>query len=202
VLLALAWGLDLPKLPAGCERDTSGTALISNAYIAAAAGDSVTARRLVVLLRATASGRYGAYGNTPEFLEAVVAARAGRWPDVVRLVAEPARLGRDRGNDRIDRIGPQHERWLVAYAYEQMQMPDSAAAFYRKLLGSDWGGAPMLWSLAHARLAVLAASAGRAGEAAHHLAVLERECTRPDAFAQRQLDQARAAVRDAVRPRL
>jgi hypothetical protein len=173
--------------------------------MAAVSGEIAVARDLLSRLRARPTIRLGAHGSTPEFIEAWIAARAGRWNDVVRLMAQPAREGSDRGREGAtipcyDRIGTPAERWLVAQAYERLDQPDSAAAFYVRMLGPDVPGVNLIGlvhTFVHQRLVLLYARMGRLDEAEQHLAILERDVTRPDPDVLRLLDEARAAVRSA-----
>ncbi len=193
VTLALASGRPVPRPEPWIERDTSTSAIITRGYLAAAAGDTSRARRLLSQLRTRSSVRLGTHGATPEFIEACIAAQARRWEDVLSLVAQPAREGADRGSLGIDRIGVAPERWLVARAYEQLGRSDSAAAFYARLLAPD-NANRSLHSFARARLAVLHARMGHGPEARRQLEILEHDFTRPDPDVRRFLDEARAAV--------
>jgi hypothetical protein len=194
-MLAIAYGRPVPPAEPWVERDTTASGFITRAYLAAASGDTTSARRLLLELRARPSTRRGLHGATPEFVEACIAARGGRWGTVVELVAQAAREGSDRGSGIVDRIGVAPERLLVAQAYEQLGRPDSAAAFYERLLAPE--SSRMLDSFARARLVVLYARMARWAEAGKHLAILERDFTRPDGDVRHLLDEARTAVRNA-----
>jgi tetratricopeptide (TPR) repeat protein len=194
ILLTLMAGTPVPRPEPWVERDTSTSALITRGYLAAASGDTSTARRLLEALRARSTTRFGAHGSTPAFIEAWIAARAGRWEDVVALIAQPARDGSDRGGAGMDRVGAPSERWLVAQAYEHLGRPDSAAAFYSRMLSPSpsFGS-----SFARQRLVVLCAGMGRIAEAETQLTALERDFTRPDPEVRHLLDEARTAVQRA-----
>jgi hypothetical protein len=204
VLLALVSGRTVPRPEPWLERDTTTSALITRAYMAAASGEIPRARDLLSKLRARSTTRLGAHGSTPEFIEALIAARTRHWTDVPGRIASPAREGSDRGRpvaDPIcDRIGTPAERWLVAQAYEQLGQPDSAAAFYLRMLGPEVPGINLIGlvhSFVHQRLVLLYARTGRLEEAERHLAILERNFTHPDPDLRHLLDDARAAVRGA-----
>jgi tetratricopeptide (TPR) repeat protein len=203
-LLALLSGRAVPRPEPWLERDTTTSALITRAYLAAAAGDTALAGRLLTKLRVRSTTRLGAHGSTPEFIESCIAARSGRWSDVVGRIARPAREGSDRGRPgsepTADRIGVPAERWLVAQAYERLGQPDSAAAFYLRMLGPEQPGVgwtALVRSFVHQRLVMLYTHMGRLAEAERHLAMLERDFTRPDPDVRHLLDEARAAVRSA-----
>jgi hypothetical protein len=99
-----------------------------------------------------------------------------------------------------DRIGIPHERWLVAQAYERLDQPDSAVAFHSRMIAPQTPslGLPgLVHPFVHQRLVMLYTRMGRIEEAARHLAILERDCTRPDPDLRLRIDEARAAVRSA-----
>jgi serine/threonine-protein kinase len=200
-LLALMSGRAVPRPEPWLERDTTTAALITRAYLAAAAADTALAGHLLTDLRARSTTRLGAHGSTPEFIEAYIVAHSGRWSDVVALIARPAREGSDRGRPgsepTADRIGVPQERWLVAQAYERLGQPDSAAAFYLRMLGPEQPGLGMtalVHSFVHQRLVMLYVHMGRPTEAERHMAILERDFTRPDPDVRHLLDEARSAV--------
>ncbi len=85
----------------------------------------------------------------------------------------------------------------MAQAYERLGQPDSAAAFYLRLLGPEqpaMGWTALVHSFAHQRLVMLYSHMGRLAEAERHMAILERDFTRPDPDVRHLLDEARAAV--------
>ena len=201
VLLAQLSGRTVPGPEPWLASDTTTSALITRGYMAAAAGETALARRLLARLRARSTTRLGAHGSTPEFIEASILAHAARWDEVVKLIAQPAREGSDQGSQRIDpvsdRIGTVAERWLVAQAYERLDQPDSAAAFYLRMLAPGQIASGLVHSYALQRLVMLDARMGRLGEAERHLANLERDFSRPDPDVRHLLDEARAAVMNA-----
>jgi len=204
VLLSQLCGWPVPGPGPWLEADTAVSALITRGYMAATAGDTTLARRLLTVLRTRPTVRLGAHGAAMDFLEACIAARAGRWGEVIARIERPAREGTDvaatRNDPVSDRIGTAPERWLVASAYERLGQPDSAMAFYERMLGP---GSPQLdlvgltHPFVHQRLAVLHAQKGELVEAERHLAILERDVTRPDPEVRRLIDEARDAVRAA-----
>jgi len=204
VLLSQMYGWPAPTPGPWLEADTTVSALITRGYLAVAAGDTTRARRLLTELRSRRTVRLGAHGAATEFLEACIAARAERWDEVIARIARPARDGSDvmvMRNDPIsDRIGTAPERWMVASAHERLGHPDSAIVFYERMLGP---GSPqhdlvgLTHPFVHQRLAVLRARKGELAEAERHLAVLERDVTRPDPEVRHLIDQARDAVGEA-----
>jgi hypothetical protein len=195
VFLAIVTGRPVPRPESWLERDTTISALITRAYAAVASGETTQARTLLRVLRSRPTTRLGAHGHTPEFIEAGIAARAGRWGDVVALMAQPAREGSDHGGPwPFDRIGAGPERWLVAQAYEQLGQRDSAIASYRRMLLPNGRS---MESFARQRIVVLLARMGQIAQARRELAVLERDFTRPDPDVRHLLDEARAAGRAA-----
>jgi len=202
VLLSLLYGRPVPTPGPLLERDSSTSALITRGYMAAAAGDTTLSHRLLDELRTRATVQLGAHGAVMDFLGACIAAQAGRWDEVISRISRPAREGSDVGtmrNDPIsDRIGAAPERWLVARAHERLGQPDSAIAFYERMLGPGLSAIDLtglVHPFVHQRLAVLHAGRGELAEAERHLAVLERDVTRPDPEVRRLIDEARDAVR-------
>jgi hypothetical protein len=200
-LLAVMSGRPVPRPEPWLAGDTTTSALITRGYMAAAAGETTLARRMLTQLRARSTTQLGAHGSTPEFIEASIAAAAGRWTDVMRLIAQPARDGSDHGYNFSpigDRIGTPAERWLAAQAYERLDQPDSAVAMYLRMLGPDvpiYSLIGLVHPFVHQRLVLLYARMGRLEDAERHLAILERDVTRPDPDVRRLLDEARDAVR-------
>jgi tetratricopeptide (TPR) repeat protein len=192
VTLALASGQPVPRAAPWLERDTTTSGLITRAYMAAAAGDTSRARRLLAGIRSRPGTRLGANGSTPEFIEACIAARAGRWGDAIALIAVAAREGSDRGDALFDRIGVTPERLLVAQAYERLGEPDSAAAFYLRLLGPECSRS--LDSFAHQSLVMIYARMGRREEAEMHWQAFSVVFTSPDPVVRHLLDEARTAI--------
>jgi eukaryotic-like serine/threonine-protein kinase len=179
----------------------SAAALVTRGLSAAVAGDAATARRLLDELRRQPAPEQRSLGMAPQLLAARIAAAAGRWPEVVRVLRPVAELRAELGW-----FGPgtystnlQEVRGLLAEAFQQLGARDSAAAWLERAANAPetwyWGGISR--SFAHLRLARIYAGMGRIADAEHHLAVLERWWDRPDDIARRLLDEARAAVRSS-----
>jgi len=165
--------------------DTTTTGLVVRGAWAAASGDTTLARRLQATIRrrsATDLARQGYFG--PEMVEAWLAARTGRWQDVVRLLGPAALQGEFRGYAQVQ--SAPMIRWLVAEAYDRLGAPDSAAAYFERAIapvpegGTDFAQVRMAHSFAHRRLAHLYARMGRPEEARRHWESFSEAFTRPD----------------------
>lgn len=171
----------------------------------ATSGDTIEANRIFRLL--TDSLRFRYRGAAPEFIAASVAARGGRWRDVVRIlgpVASTRELGRRQYDAWVSSLPIQ---WAVAQAYEHLGKTDSAAAMYLRLLSP--AGYPQLmvlrgipYSFAQHRLVILYARGGRVADAERHLAILRDSFKHPDSQfkgmvpdAEAELDRARARLK-------
>ena len=103
----------------------SAAALVTRGLSAAAAGDAATARRLLDELRRRPETEQRSLGLAPQLLEARIAAAAGRWPEVVRVLEPVARLRAELGW-----FGPgtystnlQEVRGLLADAFQHLGAP-------------------------------------------------------------------------------
>jgi len=131
----------------------------------------------------------------------MLAARGGRWDEVVRVLDPVARLPKDIGFVPVS-AGRAWPRLLLADAFERLGRPDSAAACFELLLpqhtplfaGNDPWTRRALSSLAHYRLVQLDARMNRRADAERHLRELEATLTRPDPILRHWIPGARAAV--------
>ena len=199
--LAVASGTPAPVPESEDALDATSSALITRAYMAAAAGDTLQSKQLLRALRSHPDLLMPAYGATPDFLEACIAGRAGRWNDVIRLLDSTARTGSDVGGTGFDRVGPAPEQWLVAEAYEHLGRPDSSAAFFERVLSPasmvqspTTAGLSVASSFARQRLILLYARMGRTDEVRRHWEIFRDTFTRPDAEVRHLVDEARAAL--------
>ena len=186
------------------QADNSAAAVLFRGLRAAVMGNEVAARRGLKLVRGRSGLEAAAQKGALLLLEAKLAALAGRWDEVVRVLQPVASQSADLiPSYAADySVGLPIARCILADAFEKLGAPDSAAAYLERMTtdpnaGMDWPGA--VQPLAHWRLSMLYARTGRIADAARHLAVLERWWDRPDDVARRMLDEARAAVR-AARP--
>src|SRR5262249_51568169 len=140
--------------------DSTTAGLVARAVWAVAAGDSVLSRRLLATIRRRSGpdlGRQGFFG--PGMVEAWLAARAGRWEDVLRHLGPAALQGEATRYTQMQ--SAPLIRWLVAEAYERLDRPDSAAAYFERAIapvpegGTDFAQIRMASSFAHRRLALL-----------------------------------------------
>jgi len=133
---------------------------------------------------------------------AAVAALAGHWEEVVRILQPVAAQSTEIGlyGPLLYSAGLPAARCLLADAFEKLAAPDSAAAYLERMTTdppawSYWGG--IAQPLAHRRLILLYARMGRLADAERHLAVLERWWDRTDDVTRPMLEEARTAVRSA-----
>ena len=182
--------------------DSSTATLLFRGLRAATGGDAASAQRLLQVIRRRPARETQGQGASQALLEARVAALAGRWEEVVRILqpigAQSAEIG--WYGPLLYVSGLPAARCLLADAFEKLGAPDSAATYLERMTTdppawSYWGG--IAQPLAHRRLILLYSRMGRLADAERHLAVLERWWDRPDDVAQRMLDEARSAVRAA-----
>lgn len=186
-----------PGSPGSWDSTTAG--LVARAVWAAAAGDSALARRLLATIRKRSGpdlGRQGFFG--PGMVEAWLAARTGRWEDVVRDPGPAALQGEDHRYTVIE--SAPLVRWLVAEAYERLGRPDSAAAYFERATapvpqgGTDIAQIRMASSFAHRRLVLLYLRMGRLEEARRHWEILRATFTHPDPEMAPLVEEARMAL--------
>jgi tetratricopeptide (TPR) repeat protein len=186
-----------PGAPGAWDSTTAG--LVVRGAWAAAAGDTVLARRMVAIVRARSAtdiARQGFFGSA--IVEGWIAARAGRWQEVIRLLGPAALQGEARGYAVVQ--SAPLLRWLVADAYEHLDRPDSAAAYLERAIaptplgGTNFQQIRMASSFAHQRLVVLYARMGRLEDARRHWEAFSTTFTRPDPELAPQVEEARAAL--------
>jgi tetratricopeptide (TPR) repeat protein len=189
-----------PGSPGSWDSTTAG--LVVRGAWAAATGDTTLAHRLPATIRersATDLARQGFFG--PAIVEAWLAARTGRWQEVVRLLGPAALQGEALGYAQVQ--SAPLVRWLVAEAYERLDRPDSAAAYFERAIapvpegGTDFSQVRMASSFAHRRLVLLYARMGRLEEARRHWEIFSATFTRPDPEMKPLFEEARAALANA-----
>ncbi|HET9252833.1 MAG TPA: hypothetical protein VFP58_12040, partial [Candidatus Eisenbacteria bacterium] len=185
----------------GGRWDSTTLGLVTRGAWAAAAGDTTSARRLLETMRARSEPDIARQGFTPAMVQGWIAARAGRWQDVMDILGPAALQGEPRGNVQFQ--SAPLTRWLVAEAYERLGHPDSAAAYFERAIASppdggwDFAQSRMASSFGHQRLVLLYARMGRTEEARRHWEAFSLAFTRPDAEMARLVEEARAALASA-----
>ena len=202
-LALLSWtlGTRMPDVRVSVPPGTPAQTLLTHALVAATLGDTAGARRLLGRARARPRAELLRQGASPEVIQAMIASRAGRWDEVVRVLEPTARLPIERGFAPFG-AGRAWPRWLIADAFERSGRPDSAACYFELLLpehqplfyNDDPASRRSLVSLAHYRLVRLYARMGRRAAAERHLRELEATLTHPDPSLRRWIPDARAAV--------
>jgi tetratricopeptide (TPR) repeat protein len=182
--------------------DSTTTGLVVHGAWAASAGDTTLARRLPTTIRRRAGtdlARQGFFG--PAMVEAWLAARTSHWQEVVQLLGPAALQGEYRGYTQVQ--SAPLIRWLVAEAYERLDRPDSAAAYFERAIapvpegGTDFAQLRMASSFAHRRLVLLYARMGRMEDARRHWKSFSEAFTRPDPEMKPLVEEARAALASA-----
>lgn len=109
--------------------------------------------------------------------------------------------GRPRGLFQFQ--DPRAIRWLAAEAFERLDRPDSAAAYFERAIApvaehsSDRIGGRLAFSFGHRRLVLLYARMGRPEEARRHWEAFSQTFTRPDPELLPLIEEARAALASA-----
>jgi len=180
--------------------DTATLALVTQGLWEAATGDTARARRLLTRFRTRSVMDQSRDGSNPVLIEAWLAARAGRFGETVRLLGPAARQGDDVGSVLFFLFSNRVlKRWLVAEAYEGLDRPDSAAAYF-ELAMSPIGGSAGLTdarianSYAHQKLVLLYARMGRLADAEGHWKIFSGTFTHPDPELRHLVDDARSAL--------
>jgi tetratricopeptide (TPR) repeat protein len=159
-------------------------------------------RRLLVTIRKRSApdlAHQGFFG--PAIVEGWLAARAGRWEEVIQHLGPAAMQSQYRGFALIE--SAPLLRWLVAEAYDQLDRPDSAAAYFERAIAPPPEGGTNLthtrtaFSYAHRRLVLLYARMGRLEEARRHWEIFSATFARPDPEMRPLIEEARAALASA-----
>jgi len=94
-------------------------------------------------------------------------------------------------------------RWLVAEAYEHLDRPDSAAAYFELAIaaapvgGTNVSQSRTAFSFGHRRLALLYARMGRLEDAKRHWQIFSATFTHPDPEMRPLVEESRAALMSA-----
>jgi hypothetical protein len=194
-------------LAAGAESKTptpvpAAAVPVTAAPVTAAPATSAPRRRLAVaagsaaaiILVALAAWRFG-----PSLFP-------GPAPDPAKkawiLVAGPAALQGEATRSTVMQSAPL-VRWLVAEAYERLDRPDSAAAYFERATapvpegGTDFTHIRMASSFGHRRLALLYTRLGRREDARRHWEIFSTTFTHPDPEMKLLVEEARAALASA-----
>jgi eukaryotic-like serine/threonine-protein kinase len=178
--------------------DSTTAGLVTRGQWAAAAGDTILARRLLATVRTRSAPDISRQGFTPALLEAWIAARGGRWQEVLDRLGPAALQGEAMGYVLLQSAPLM--RWMVAEAYDRLGLPDSAAAYFERAIappprgGRDLIAPRMAFSFGHQRLMLLHARMGRLQEARRHWEIFQQTFTDPDPELHPMLDEARQAL--------
>jgi tetratricopeptide (TPR) repeat protein len=198
LLLAEAAGRKPAPLPARAGHDTTGAGLVTYGLWDAAVGDTTAARSRLTRLLRLPEAEQARLGYGPALLEASLAAHAGRWADVIRVIGPAAARG-EHDASLLNRPSSLSLRWLAAEAYAQLRRPDSAAAMMELALqptrmpGSAFALRGLIYPFAHRRLALWYAALGRRDKAATHWRAFLDATRTPDADLAPLIHEARLA---------
>jgi serine/threonine-protein kinase len=193
MLLSIASEQPTSRRPTGYVRDTTLPGLIVRGLSSAFAGDTTRAWRDLLAARAHPLAGADQVRQDVPLLEASIAARGGRWHDVVRLLGSAAWRGIPGEIDGTLNI----RRWLVADAYERLGQPDSAAAYFQlftRATRSGWGDIGsngLAFPFAHRRLALLYTQLRRPADAQRHWEIFLQTFTDPDPKFRPMVEEAR-----------
>jgi tetratricopeptide (TPR) repeat protein len=188
-----------PGEPGRWDSTTAG--LVTRGLWAAAAGDTTLARRLLATIRTRPATQVARLGFAPELLQAWIAARGGRWQEVLNHIGPAALQGEAVGSVNLQSAPLM--RWMAAEAYDRLGPPDSAAVYFERAIAPPpEGGANlyeprMAFSFAHRRLVLLYARTGRLEEARRHWEIFSATFTQPDPEMAPLVEEARTALASA-----
>jgi len=160
--------------------------VLASALCHAEFGDTSYAKVLLGQLKSYPTAELKESGAALRLIEAEIAARGGRWEQVVALLREPALQG-EGGLVHFGATQP-FLCWRMADAFEGLGAPDSAIAYLERSL-PHFGGGQVLPSatsqsaFTRRRLVLLNAKLGRIGEARRHLNALLAQIDSTDAEA-------------------
>ena len=198
-LFSRGWAAD-PGSPGDWDT-TSTTGLVTRGAWAAATGDTTLARALLAAARTRSAPDLARQGSAPALLEAWIAARRGRWNEVIQVLGPSALQGESKGYV-VFQSAPL-DRWLVAEAYERLDRPDSAAVYFERAIapmpdgGTNFEQIWMASSFAHSKLVHLYARMGRLEEARRHWELFATAFTQADPEMQPLIEDTRAALASA-----
>jgi tetratricopeptide (TPR) repeat protein len=204
-LLALAAGGKAPTAKkvalsqghtrAGIGSDTALNGHLMRGLVGVWSGDTASSRRELRALLTGPGAERGMVPNVVAILDGWMSSREERWPDVVRALAPIAR-GNEQQPSFIFALTA--SRWLVADAYERLGQPDSAAAFFERLVRSphfhDQRSRGLVSSFAHRRLARLYDRMGKHDMARRHWQTFLSTFTEPDPELRPLVEEARVAL--------
>ena len=128
LLLTLVSGRRIAPESEALLRDSTPGGVLLRGLTAAARGETGRAGRALDALQELPPVEQLRLGDGLRFLEAWIEATGKRWTEVRRLLG-PAALGGEHDGSSPAQVASLATRWLLADAYEQTGMLDSAAAY-------------------------------------------------------------------------
>ncbi len=204
LLLDVAYGTPVPP-PSNDRPDSSTAGLLVSALRGALQGDTLSARRNLLRVSAAPAREQAQLGYGPALVDAMIAAKAGKWSSVTDALAAPAVSG-EHDATFLDRTSSIELRWLVATSYEARGRLDSAVMTMQNVLA--WQRVPaghqvlrgLMANAAHDRLANWYDRLGNHTAANEHRSYVLRNATQPDSRAMALLSRARSAAVPDGRP--
>ena len=166
-------------------RDTTPGGILLRGLVFAAQGDTHRAGRALNALHELPAVEQLRLGDGPRLLEAWIAATEGRWPQVRRLLGPAALRGENDGSSPAQ-VSSLATRWLLADAYQEAGLLDSAVAYLDLAIAPTRGPFSHLalrglaYPFAQRRLAILYGKIGRAEVAQERWRAFAIAFTTPD----------------------
>jgi len=178
--------------------DSTTMGLVTRGVWVATAGDTTLARQHLATIRTRSVPDLARQGFTPTLLQAWITARTGRWQEVLQDLGSAALRGEATGAVLFQ--SAPLIRCLAAEAYDRLDRPDSAAAYFERAIappppgGSDFAQIRMASSFGHRRLVLLYARMGRLQDARRHWERFQQTFTNPDPELRPMIEEARQAL--------
>ncbi len=193
-------GRSLPELTDPLARDTTPGGGLLNGLWDTARGEAAAAERLRARVEGWDDVAKRRLGPGPAVVEALAAVRSGDPRRAVEILA-PAALEGEHDAFSLDRVDGMFMRWIVARAYDDLGLADSATAYLELTLDPTrmsvmhyaLRGIP--YPFAHHRLAQLYERRAMPDRALEHWQALLETLSQPDTETEPLRKEAEAAVR-------
>jgi hypothetical protein len=185
IVLRLASGGRMSRVGAALLRDSTPGGVTLRGLAAVLEGDTAGARRALRGLQDLPSVELLRLGDGPRLLEALIAARAGRWVEVRNLLGPAALRGEHDGSSPAQ-VPSLATRLVLAEAYEEIRMLDSATAYLELAIAptrvpfSHLALRGLAYPFAERRLAVLYRRMGQREMARRHWEAFAQDFITPD----------------------
>jgi tetratricopeptide (TPR) repeat protein len=185
LLLAVASGQDPPRPPEPTWAGQSPGDILVRGLYSGVSGDTIRAKQALEDIAHLDPRDLRAIGQGPALVRSWVAAHGGRWDDVITILSGLAGPG-DHDALSLDKPTNFATRWLVAKAFEEINVPDSAVAYLEGVIAPTnlppvhlvLRGTPLVF--AHLALARILQDSGDEEEAGRHLQAVVDGLSEPD----------------------